>query len=41
MHGYLRGRHMVKRAADSFSRIVDAVSGLGSGEWPLQELTFC
>ena len=29
VHGYLRGRHMITRAADSFSRIVEAVSALG------------
>lgn len=34
VHGYLRARHMSSRARDSFSRIVDAVSHLGKGEWP-------
>ena len=31
VHGYLRGRHMITRAADSFSRIVEAVVALGKG----------
>ncbi|MEM7301689.1 MAG: alpha/beta hydrolase [Pseudomonadota bacterium] len=34
VHGYLRARSTVKRAGDSFDRIVDAVSHLGKGEWP-------
>jgi acetyl esterase len=34
VHGYLRGRHTVKRARDSFSRIVAAVAQLGKGDWP-------
>jgi acetyl esterase len=34
VHGYLRGRHNVKRAAESFARIADAVAALGRGEWP-------
>jgi acetyl esterase len=34
VHGYLRARHMVGRARTSFSRIVDAASALGKGEWP-------
>ncbi|MBX3575984.1 MAG: alpha/beta hydrolase [Rhizobiaceae bacterium] len=33
VHGYLRARQTVARARDSFSRIVDAVSVLGRGEW--------
>jgi acetyl esterase len=33
VHGYLRARHMVGRARSSFTRIVDAVSALGRGEW--------
>lgn len=36
VHGYLRARHMSSRARDSFTRIVDAVSALGKGEWPYQ-----
>lgn len=34
VHGYLRARNTVKRARDSFSRIVAAVDALGRGEWP-------
>jgi acetyl esterase len=34
VHSYLRGRHTIKRARDSFARIVDAVAALGRGEWP-------
>jgi acetyl esterase len=34
VHSYLRGRRTVKRAADSFARIADAVAALGKGEWP-------
>lgn len=34
VHGYLRARHTVGRARDSFGRIVDAVSALGKGDWP-------
>lgn len=34
VHGFLRARHSVKRARDSFTRIVDAVSALGKGDWP-------
>jgi acetyl esterase len=34
VHGYLRARHTVQRARRSFTRIVDAVSALGRGEWP-------
>lgn len=34
VHGYLRARHTVGRARTSFSRIVDAVSALGKGDWP-------
>lgn len=33
VHGYLRARHMVGRARASFTRIVEAVSALGRGEW--------
>lgn len=33
VHGYLRARHTVRRARESFSRIVDAVRALGKGEW--------
>jgi len=37
VHGYLRARHTVGRARDSFTRIVDAVSALGQGRWPYGE----
>lgn len=33
VHGYLRARHSVGRARESFTRIVDAVAVLGRGEW--------
>lgn len=33
VHGYLRARHTVGRARQSFTRIVDAVATLGRGEW--------
>lgn len=33
VHGYLRARHTVARASQSFTRIVDAVGVLGRGEW--------
>ncbi len=34
IHGYLRARHSVKRAKESFSRIIEAISLLGVGQWP-------
>lgn len=34
IHGYLRARHSVTRAKESFSRIVRAISLLGVGQWP-------
>jgi len=34
IHGFLRARHSVKRAKESFSRIVKAISLLGVGQWP-------
>lgn len=34
VHGYLRARHTVGRARQSFTRIVEAVGALGRGEWP-------
>lgn len=34
VHGYLRARHSVKRARDSFERISAAVEALGQGIWP-------
>jgi acetyl esterase len=33
VHGYLRARHSVGRARESFTRIVEAVRSLGKGEW--------
>ncbi|MER8954674.1 alpha/beta hydrolase [Mesorhizobium sp. M0833] len=33
VHGYLRARHTAGRARTSFTRIVDAVTVLGKGEW--------
>ena len=34
VHGYLRARHSVTRARESFNRIVQAIEALGRGEWP-------
>lgn len=34
IHGYLRARSSVKRAADSFERIHVAIEALGQGIWP-------
>ena len=34
VHGYLRARHSVTRARESFTRIVEAVRALGKGDWP-------
>lgn len=34
VHGYLRARHGVGRAARSFARITGGVAALGAGEWP-------
>jgi len=33
VHGYLRARHSVARARQSFTRIVEAFAALGRGEW--------
>lgn len=33
VHGYLRARHSVSRARESFSRIIDALKMLGRREW--------
>lgn len=33
VHGYLRARHSVARARESFTRIVEAVKSLGRKEW--------
>lgn len=37
VHGYLRARHTVGRARDSFSRIVEATRALGKGQWPYKD----
>ena len=37
VHGYLRARHSVGRARDSFERIVLAIEGLGQEIWPYDE----
>lgn len=34
VHGYLRARHSVPRAAESFARITSAVTALAEGRWP-------
>lgn len=34
VHGYLRARHTVARARESFTRICEAISALGKGDWP-------
>jgi len=34
VHGYLRARHSVQRAMDSFQRAADAIAALGIGKWP-------
>jgi acetyl esterase len=34
VHGYLRARATVPRAADSFTRIVNAIAALSRGGWP-------
>lgn len=34
VHGYLRARHSVSRARNSFARIVEVVAALGRSEWP-------
>jgi acetyl esterase len=33
VHGYLRGRHMITRGRESFTRIAGAVAALGKREW--------
>ncbi|BAV49460.1 lipase/esterase [Mesorhizobium sp. 113-1-2] len=33
VHGYLRARHTVGRARESFTRVVDTVAALGKGTW--------
>lgn len=34
VHGYLRARHSVTRARDSFARMIAGIKSLGAGEWP-------
>ena len=34
VHGYLRARHSVARARDSFDRMIAGFKALGAGEWP-------
>ncbi|SOE08723.1 acetyl esterase [Hoeflea halophila] len=34
VHGYLRARHSVARARDSFTRMISGYTALGTGEWP-------
>ncbi|MCP4182813.1 MAG: alpha/beta hydrolase [Hyphomicrobiales bacterium] len=36
VHGYLRARHSVKKAKDSFARITAAISMLGEGGWDFE-----
>jgi acetyl esterase len=39
VHGYLRARASVPRAARSFTRIVNAVQDMASHHWPLRDIT--
>lgn len=39
VHGYLRARATVPRAAASFSRILNAITTLATGGWPPQEMS--
>lgn len=39
VHGYLRARHRVPRAARSFARICAAISDIRNGIWPPRDLT--
>lgn len=34
VHGYLRARHSVARARDSFARMISGFMALGAGKWP-------
>jgi acetyl esterase len=34
VHGYLRARHSVNRARDSFTRMISCIRALGAGKWP-------
>jgi acetyl esterase len=37
VHGYLRARATVPRAAASFDRITTAIAAFAKGQWPYQE----
>ena len=37
VHGYLRARVMVPRAAASFTRIIEAISAFAKGDWPYKD----
>lgn len=39
VHGYLRARHSVPRAAAAFTRICDALTDLAQGIWPPRSMT--
>lgn len=39
IHGYLRARTTVPRAATSFDRIVSAIAALARGDWPIGDLS--
>jgi acetyl esterase len=39
VHGYLRARHRVPRAARSFARICTTITDLSNGHWPPRDLT--
>jgi acetyl esterase len=36
VHSFLRGRHSVRRAKESFRHIAAAIAALGKGEWPYE-----
>jgi acetyl esterase len=39
VHGYLRARHTVGRAKDSFARITAALAAFAAGDWPFGDAT--
>ena len=39
VHGYLRARHSVPRAAASFTRICTALTAMAAGQWPPGDVT--
>jgi acetyl esterase len=39
VHGYLRARASVPRAAESFTRICTAIAALAAGDWPYEDRT--